>query len=286
MPTESEIIGGVVNAAKSTADVTFMVILGIIILIILIAAFMYWRFIRSFKHTIILREKTKGSTDLVSIDKFRYLSGNGETESIQLWRTKELKPVPPDAARDFKRNGTEFIEGWLSETGEVKYINSTIESIGRAKFGERVKFYTPNFIQRFIFWLKTFKDNNRPPIKPEFIKYLEQDDKPSGKINFISIETKDKEFYANQHFKALRFKKKDFLTWVSENSGLIVVVFMVIMVFAFWQEITTPMAQVAERLAKVSENQAKLMADVTTLVKQRQIIEAETAGYGNITRPD
>lgn len=287
MANESINIAQIAAQAESVGDTFFIVILIILGVGVIVGAFLYWRYVKSFRHTIVLREKTKGATDLVTITNYRYTGGVGDTEAIQLWYNKTGKPCPPPESIDFKRNGAEYVEGWLSETGEIKYIQTELKTIEASKFEEYVKLYQPNFIKRLVFWLKTFRNPNPPPIQPEFIKYLTQSDKPAGKIEFKALDTKDKEFYANQHFKALRFKKKDFLTWVSENAGLIAVIFIVLLMFAFWQEITQPMSNVATQLAKVSEGQAVIMENVNKLITERQQIEAERSGQLNNTiKPD
>lgn len=263
----------------------FYAIVVVIAIAVIIVAVWYWRFRKSFKHTIVLRDKTKGSTDLVVIDNYRYLGAAGETECIQLLSSKEFKPVPPELAKDFKRNGTEYVEAWVSETGELKYINGEIDEITKPEFNVVVQALEGNFLYKFLFWLKTFRNPTPPKIMPNFLRYLEQTDKPKGQIKFTGLDTKSKEFYANQHIKAMRFKKKDFMTWVSENAGLIVVVFLFLIVIVFWKEVTEPMAQVSANLAKVSDGQASIMSDVRLLIQERQKIEAERGGLLNGTAP-
>lgn len=281
---ETEILNGIAGAAKGAGDFMFYAIVGIVIIVTLIISVWYWKFRRSFKHSIMVRERTKGNTDLVSVDTYRYVTVDN-VECIQLWSNKQLKPVPPPEALDFKRNGAEFVEAWQSETGELKYVNSEVESFEAAKFKIVEKAVNGNFLDKFVFWLKTFKNPAPPKLNPHFYQYLEQTDKPKGKVKFVGIDTKSKEFYANQHIKALRFKKKDFLTWLGENAGLIVVVFLFLLVVVFWKEITEPMSNVATSLSKVSDNQAQIMQIVSDILIQRQKLEAEAGGFTNKTAP-
>ncbi len=192
-------------------------------------------FKRQFKHTIVLREKTKGATDKIFIDKYRYVKKKGEAEKIQLWKSKRYKPTPPEEAKDFDIKGNEVVEGWIIDTGEVKYIESEINDI----------------------------------------VYLIQENKPKGKIKFDVIDTDDKEFYANVLFEAQRFKKTSFLEWISNNAGLIALVFIIMIAVAFWEDITKPMVTVADKLGSVAKSQAEITEKLETIILQRQYLPEE-----------
>jgi len=269
--------------ASEAGSMLYIILIVAVVILILVALIMYLRYKKSFKHTIVLREKTKGSTDKIYIDTYRYIFSASEAEKIQLWSTKEFKPCPPDAAKDFKTNGLEYCEGYISTTGELNYVNIGAETIDLGKFKEVAVKVEPNVITSFVLYLLS-KVKQKPRILPESISYIQQSDKPKGEITFKALDTEDKEFYANSYFQAQRFKKKSIMQWITENIGMILLVFIFIMIFAFWAEITKPMIEVSARLAAVSENQAILMDRVEALVNQRQIIEADKAGLTNGTK--
>lgn len=112
------------QAAATGTD--FMMITLTVLIIIIMAVFVIWFiwFFRKFEHKITIRKKTKGNTDKIIFDKYRYVKKKGEAETIQLWSTKEYKPTPPDDAKDFTKKGKEYVECYESDTGEFKYIEA------------------------------------------------------------------------------------------------------------------------------------------------------------------
>lgn len=110
------------------------------------------------------------------------------------------------------------------------------------------------------------------------IDYIEATDKndildDETALNIIS--TDDKEFYANAHFEATRLKRKNFLTLLTENIGVIALVLIFIITLAFWEEITAPMIAVSNTNAIISEQNSEVLARLETILKDRQYPQAE-----------
>lgn len=104
-------------------DTITMAVITLLIIAIIITVIWFIWFRKQFKHSITLRKRTKGETDRIIFDKYRYRKVKGEAESIQLWSNKALKPLPPEAAKDFiEKNGREYVEAWELETGELRFI--------------------------------------------------------------------------------------------------------------------------------------------------------------------
>ena len=220
----------------------------IIIIILALIGFVIWMFWlkAQYKHSITLRVKTKGNTDLIFFDKYRYVKKKGVPEKIHLWKLKSYKPVPPDSAIDIMNNGKEYCEGWLVPTGEVKYAKADIQDIA----------------------------------------YLLEDNKINADIKLEStFDDKDKDFYSNQYFEDVeRYKNTDFLKWLSENAGVIALLIIGILIIAFWNDIAKSTNTVAVSNAEISEANARIILTIEALLKDRQYINYlnETGKLGGI----
>ena len=151
----------ILNLAGATTDI-FMITLTIIILIILVV-FVIWFiwYYKKFKHQITLRTKPKGQTDLVTFDQYRYVKKKGVAETIQLWKTKQHKPCPPDDAKDFTKKGNEYIECYEAATGELAYIKADDKILSpefTAIDTDDKEFYANAFVQAQKFKRKNLLD--------------------------------------------------------------------------------------------------------------------------------
>jgi hypothetical protein len=214
---------------------TFTIVMMIIIVIGLIG-FMVWFFWfkAQFKHNITIRLKTKGETDIIYFDKYRYAKKRGQPEKIQLWKSKSFKPLPPPEAIDIMSNGKEYCEGWMIETGEIMFAAADIQNIA----------------------------------------YMTQENKIHADIKFEStFDEKDKDFYSAQYFEdAARYSNKDIMKWLSENAGIIALLILGILVIAFWNDIAKTTGQVAGSNAEISKNNALMIQSLEALLRDRQYI--------------
>lgn len=87
-----------------------------------IAAFVVVLIKKKYKNTIVLRQKTKGDTDKVLITSFTIKKPKAEAEYIKTWSKRLDLPIPPEEAIDIKSNGAWFVEGYVTEGGEITYI--------------------------------------------------------------------------------------------------------------------------------------------------------------------
>lgn len=111
------------DAATASMDIVYVVlVIGCGIFILICIAWLV-KYIGQFKHTIVLRRRTKGDTDLIWIDKYYVKKNKGEPEKIILKRLREAKPLPPETAKDITEKGREYVEAYIADTGELKYIH-------------------------------------------------------------------------------------------------------------------------------------------------------------------
>lgn len=224
---------GMTEGLRSAADGFTIAI--IVFAVLALVGFMIWYFFifkKQFKHNITLRIKTKGKTDLIYFDKYRYHKAKGYPETIQLWKTKQFKPLPPEDAKDFDTKGNEYIEGWIVDTGEIKYLSSEINDI----------------------------------------VYLTQDQKAQGNIKVDSLDLDDKEFYANQYFEAQRFKNQGLLGWIKDNAAIIALVMIGLLIVVFWGDISKTTLQVSESNAAISKTNVELIARLESLLQDKEYI--------------
>ena len=117
-------LNSVISMTGSITSSIFMTIVYIF-LFVMIGLLIYFIInYKNHKHTIILRKKTKGNTDIVFIDKYKEVKKKGVPEYIHLWKLNSNQPMPPASALDIRTDGKKFCEGWVSETGEIVWINA------------------------------------------------------------------------------------------------------------------------------------------------------------------
>ena len=222
----------ITQGIRSGVDTFSMIIIALVIIGLIVFVIWYFWFKKQFKHNITLRIKTKGNTDVIYYDKYRYHRKKGVPETIQLWKTKQFKPLPPNDAKDFDTKGNEYIEGWLVDTGEIKYLSYEVNDI----------------------------------------VYLTQDNKPKGDIKIDSIDLDDKEFYSNQYFEAQRFRNKGFLDWIRDNAAVIALLFIGLLIIVFWNDMAKSSIEVSQSNAAISKANQQMIILLESLLKDREYI--------------
>lgn len=220
------------EAATSTINVVYVII--VVACIGFILGMFVWLFLhyKKYKHTIVLRRKTKGDTDLVWIDKYYVKKQKGEPEKIVLKRLREKKPLPPESAKDIGEKGQEYCEAYIADTGELKWIH--------------------------------------------------REHKPES-INFDAIDTDDKEFYLNEYIHAVNLykNKKGIMDLIAQNLPFIFLFLMFVMVLVFWEDVTRPMASMANTNAATAEKISIAVDKIDQVINDRQ-----TLADDQVNRPD
>ena len=102
------------------------------------------------------------------------------------------------------------------------------------------------------------------------LKYIE--DKTQEVDSFQPLLSKDREFYINQMRKAEERRKKGIIEYVPViASGLVLVLVMGLM-FAFWEDITDPMVKVSQQNAVISQENGKTIQILQEMIQKKQII--------------
>ena len=222
----------ITQGLRSGVDTFTMIVIALAIIGLVVFIIWWFWFKKQFKHNITLRIKTKGNTDLIYFDKYRYHKAKGFPETIQLWKTKHFKPLPPEDAKDFDTKGNEYVEGWLVDTGEIKYLSSEVNDV----------------------------------------VYVNQDNKPQGEIKIDSIDLDDKEFYANQYIEAQRYRNAGLLAWIRDNAAVIALLFIGLLIIVFWNDMAKTTMQVSQSNAAISEANQKMIITLEGLLKDREYI--------------
>jgi len=154
-------IDSLLSGLMGATDV-FMITLTIVLILVMVVGVVWfiWYY-KKFENKITIRKKTKGKTDNITFDKYRYYKKKGDSETIQLWSTRKFKPCPPDDAKDFTKKGKEYVECYEASTGELKYI-TVQDKIISVKFEaidtDDKEFYANAFVQAQKLKRRSFLD--------------------------------------------------------------------------------------------------------------------------------
>lgn len=207
---------------------------------------------KKYKHKIILRQKTKGDTDIVIESRFTILKKKGEPEQIRTMKRRLKLPLPPDDAIDIQQNGAYFVEGYITEGGEVTYIKAD------------AKRHT-----------ETIKHKHEVPLKKGGKHVIETtEDKHSIKdIKLTKLTTEDKSFYFNRERLAnQKYQVNDIWSFLNQNAGVIGLIIFCFLIFLFWTDIMQPAIEMQEKTMGISDNLAKVTANLDKIINDRQQI--------------
>lgn len=219
---------------------------------------------KKYKHRIILRQKTKGDTDRVIDTRFCILNKKGQAPQIKTMARRLLLPIPPDEAKDFQENGSIFCEGYLTEGGEVTWINIDAKSVETVT-KDKIKLTNP----------KTGKDDE---IELESKKEKIKD------IKLIKLSTQDKAFYFNREKIAnSKYAVGGFWDFLSRNAGIIGLILFIFILFLFWGDIMQPAIDAKEIDAGRVAMELKIVDKLDMLINDRQIIPDDPEF--NVTAP-
>lgn len=99
----------------------FVSYLWIMLLLVIVATIIIVVFFRrQFKHGVTVREIVQGRT-VVYHDKAREFKDKEGALFWQLWKTRDLLPLPPPEAIDLTTRGKKHVEVYRTETGEYIY---------------------------------------------------------------------------------------------------------------------------------------------------------------------
>lgn len=221
-------------------------------------------FMRSYKHSITLRYKTKGDTDKIITTKFKIQRKKGDPEHIKTLKQRLELPIPPTEAIDIMSNGAWYVEGYVTEGGEVTWLN-----VDSKRILDKVEVEVP---------VKT------PDGKTQKIKSFSTVEKISD-IKLTRLSTQDKAFYYNRLKMANdKYRVNGFWDFVNRNAGVIGLVMVVFVIFLFWGDLMEPAIQAKETDLKRLEVERELVTKLDSIINQRTTIpDAPTA---NVSAPE
>lgn len=244
----------------------------------LIIGFFVFLYLSSFKHTIVLRKKTKDKTDIVTITKFKILNKKGEPPAIKTLKGRHTLPIPPDLAQEMTSKGRIFCECYLSEGGEATFLEITAK-VETTKVKE--KLLAPLYDKKG----KLMRDDNENPMYTE----IEQD--VLKEIKLTRLKTEDKAFYFNREQKAHeKYKQNNIWSFLTQHGGTLAFIIFVGMIFIFWGDIMQPAIEIAKQNQVYQQNDqrtlqewSKLVDRMDQIINEKQTLEAER--QFNVTTP-
>lgn len=225
-----------------------------------IAALIIVLMMKKYKHTIILRQKTKGDTDKILMTKFAIIRKRGDFEQIKTLKRSLKLPIPPEEAIDIKDNGAWFVEGYLTEGGEVTWITADAK---RVKGEKEIAIPLPG-------------GKGHHKIKTPVEKFEE--------IKLTRLSTQDKSFYFNREKQASdKYAIHGFWDFVGRNAGIIGLVMVVFVLFLFWGDIMEPAIQAKKIDEKRMQLELEIVGKLDQIINDRQQIPDDR--FYNTTAP-
>lgn len=251
-------MNGAGEIASSIGDI---LIIGLFMTPVFIAVFLILMF-KQYRNKIVLRIKTKGDTDKIIQTGFRILKLKGEPEQIKTLKRRLKLPIPPDEAVDILENGAIFCEGYLTETGEVTWIN--IDS------------------KKEI--IETIKEHNIEKAG-QVVKIKEKGQKSViSEIHLTKLSSQDKAFYFNRlRIAEQKYALGGFWEFMNKNAGLIVCLIAMFGLFLFWGDVMKPGIDAAHVIGETRKTELEIVNRLDILINDRQIIR--DAPDLNLTSP-
>lgn len=229
----------------------------------LLAAVFVVLLMKKYKHTIILRLKTKGDTDKILITKFAVQKKKGQPEQIKTFARRLDLPIPPEEAIDIKDNGSWFCEGYLTEGGEVTWITAEAK-----RYSETIE-----------------KEHSVP--MPSGKKHIVKEKTTVEKykdIKLTKLSTQDKAFYFNREKQANdKYAVGGFWEFVNRHAGVIGLVMVVFVLFLFWGDIMEPAIQAKQIDQQRMQLELEIVGKLDQIINNRQTIP--DAPVYNTTEP-
>lgn len=221
---------------------------GIIILCISPVFFIIFvvSLLKRYKHQVILRKKTKGNTDIIIEAKFAIIKKNGEPQHIKTLQKRLELPLPPMKAIEIRENGSYFCEGYISETGQISWIDVDSKSVIKQQ-----EYTDPNSNQKVNLNYEKIED-----------------------IELKEINTRDQSFYYDRLKKRERFKTNNLWTFLNNNAGLIFIIIVFLLFLTFWEDIMKPVVATAEKIELITEKQGQITERLDMIINDKQVIKS------------
>jgi len=235
----------IINQAAIAAQATGIIDQAIfyfsilILLALIIAGIIFFRYMIQYKHKIRIRELT-GTKKLIVDDLAREYKDDDGVEWWKLLKRKHLMPKPPDDCIELTNKGRKCVEAYYTENGEYLFL--------RDKNPDRK--YLRNIGAKEIYG--NFPKINK--IKKFRGVYSFITDAHDNVESFDYISTPQKQIWVSQAKKAFMRKKKDWKEMLVPIVAISMFAMVLVAAMIFWGEIMKPFIDMGGKLTEVSEN--------------------------------
>lgn len=240
--------------ASNTASGAYDVMMVILTLVIVVGVLGIIYYILQYKHRVTLRYLTREGFYIVQ-DKAREKKIDG-VKYWQLFKLKEMATIPPPGAIHMTKKGKFVADAYYSEETGIVWAT---DSVTMDDFKTMVK-----VVERTIPVNgkdgKQLIDKDGNPVTKKVMERVIED-------NFQPFTTQERALQAARVTRAMARKKKSLLETITQLATPIVLVFLLIMILVFWEDIYKPVqeqskanAEIAKTNAAISEQNARMLS--------------------------
>lgn len=266
-----------------------LILVGLVIILIAALIFLAVQLIK-FKHRIIIRN-VASSRKYIFIDKFKVIKDEEGVVWWKLFKRKHLIPVAPAEAIEITKKGAMFVEAYYTDEGEYiyqtdeitpKHFNNIHGAVYVTKKANKKKFDVvmneyKKKLQEYSelkFFFRLFSKKPKKPIEPDDIgRYVYIEDKNKSIKGFNAFTTKQRLILVKQYQKAAQRKKIPILDRLLQLAPLVAIVFILMIMFIFWDNITKPSIEAISQWNSVMEKQNKIIDTMQEIIQKKQILE-------------
>lgn len=240
-----------VNALITSGYYGTIVVIAVIVMAIL--GFLWW-YISRFKHKFRIREVINGRKIIID-DWARELTSRDKIKYWQLYKSRELIPMPPADAIDVDKAGRKAVEAYRLETGEFVYI----------------------------------KDNAMLLNPPDEISNIQDKGLRDEKLRdwrrrnkvietFQPFTTKQRLILVNQLQKAVLRRTNRWQDYILPIAGISALVIIVVALMIFYQDMGKPLLEMADRVNENTKMNLEIVKIFQEMKTDVQVIKAQTGG--------
>ena len=274
---------------------------------IIFGLIMWIKYVRSFKHHIIIRVVTE-NRKRIFYDMFREYT---DDDGVLWWKLKGRKhviPVAPPEAIELTAGGAISVEAYYTPEGEyvfasdkvskehAKDINAItwiVDKPDKKYYNDAYKEFLVALSQwtalkwyqkiKSIFFRKWYVPSPSAPQLSGRWAYIRDNNKVID--SFQPLTTKQRLILVNQYKKAQDRKKNSFWQNLPQIASLTVMAVIVIVMVVFWEDITKPTIEAGKQNAAVAQANAEVTKMLHEIITERQTLGQDTGTRGLVGEP-
>jgi hypothetical protein len=255
-------------------------VIMIVLAALAIAIYLFWSFIKQFKHTAEVRQILANGKYFVSIDKFRIASDKDGGKFLQLLNRKERLPAPPPEAMDITKKGNFFVV--LYHTTEGTYAYGQDDTDYKDVIGINKGY--PKDLSTPSSWSEKIKSMFRK--EERYIYFKHRTPVIEG---YRSLPTNQRIMLINQLKKAYDRKKMNWKEHIVTIASIASITLLVICLMVFWGDLAKPTLEMSSRLdtnlAKQMEIQKMQQESIDKLQHIDGTDQIPSQNYGTKEKP-